>query len=305
MLDPRKWINTLLCIHCKIIFFYIVNFSFQGFSMKLKFLGLFFLTCISCLVIADINQNPDSNFAEYMQQGTEQAIVLAKDGCYSEAIEKYSELIDVMESSGNEIDLKLYNLRGDLFFAIRDYQNALKDFQKIPVNIENATIDETSEILKAACGRMFSFDSLDNDLAAENEFKSLVQSIVPVKHQLEQIDWIRDCSLSNHSLSLKKSEDCVPCASYKDSYQAVSKSSAEVESCQTQCTGYAVGASWACSRVPVPAIQFLCVGAIFGLERTCHWCCKDEGFWERCVKPLRRLLHDPEHPQNPAPHPYE
>ena len=88
--------------------------------MNMKFLGLFFSICISTLVIADISNNPDSNFSDYMQKGTDQAILLAKDGCYTEAIEKYSELIDIMETLGNQIDLKLYNLRGDLFFAIKD-----------------------------------------------------------------------------------------------------------------------------------------------------------------------------------------
>lgn len=77
------------------------------------------------------------------------------------------------------------------------------------------------------------------------------------------------------------------------------------ENCQMQCNGYAIAAGFACSRVPNSIIQALCIGCIFGLEQICVRCCKGEGFWENCVKSLRRLYHDPEHPNNPAPHPFE
>lgn len=77
------------------------------------------------------------------------------------------------------------------------------------------------------------------------------------------------------------------------------------EYCQLQCRAYAVAAAYACGRVPLPALQFLCIGCIFGLEELCSRCCTGSGFWENCVTGLRRLFHDPEHPENPRPHPYE
>lgn len=226
---------------------------------------------------------------------------LVKQGDYQKGIEQYTQLIELMEPTSDPQIFQLYNERGDLYFAIQDYSSALKDFQKIPIKTNHTSWEETSEILRAICGRMFSSEYLNQDKEAEREFDDLVHAVTPIRNDLDNIPWLKGnpILIAHKKLKSSKKEPCKDCEKY------MQLNSGAQENCQMQCSGYAVGASWACSRVPNPAIQFLCVGCIWGLERACNWCCKGDGFWENCVKPLRRLLHDPEHPENPAPHPFE
>lgn len=182
-----------------------------------------------------------------------------------------------------------------MYFSKQEYVRALEGYQKVIPYIRESRLSDPSNLLQAICGSMFCYDLLDQELFAKAAFDELVYEVALLNERVEEIGWFRKSPIysyfeKNPQRYIQKTE--------------LPETSPE-EHCQTQCNGYALAAAFACSRVPHPAVQFVCYGCIFGLEQLCLRCCKGKGFWENCVKGLRRLHHDPEHPENPAPHPFE
>lgn len=216
---------------------------------------------------------------------------------YNVEIEKFQHIIQLDQPFSKESLFVLYNLRGDLLFSRGDYNLALQDYHNVTSDLENDILIFPSEFLKGLCGSLFCNLCLGNDAVAESEFERLVYVTAVLRTKIETIDWIRNSPVYPRY----KNQSYLADLTLKIDLPPLS----EQENCEFQCAGYGVAAAYACSKVPVPSIQFLCAGCIFALENFCFRCCKGAGFWENCVKPLRRLFHDPEHPENPAPHPYE
>lgn len=194
--------------------------------------------------------------------------------------------------------LSLYNERADLHFTRKNYHAALRDYQKVIAYIEDAELFEPADSIGGICGSLFCYQCLDDDESAKKEFSRLTRYLALYGEEIETVNWIRNSPIYSSYKNNHKN--------YKE--RIISLSLPEMtpeEFCSFQCAGYAVAASSACLKVPNLAVAALCGGCIWGLEQLCSKCCKGEGFWENCVKPLRRLFHDPEHPSNPAPHPFE
>lgn len=186
----------------------------------------------------------------------------------------------------------------DQNFHEKDYAMALENYQKVIAYLRENNLSDPSDLLNAICGSMFCYDLLCQEPFAKAAFDELVYEVALLEGKVETVNWFRESPvypkyknrLSRHPVRIKTID--------------LPEMSAE-ENCEFQCDGYAFAASWACSKVPVLAVQAVCYGCIFGLNQLCSRCCKGDGFWENCVKGLRRLFHDPNHPKNPAPHPYE
>lgn len=220
------------------------------------------------------------------------------------AIEIYNTEINQCETScsqdrhlsGKKL-LSMYIHRGDLNFAKKNYREALKDYQKTISYIEDHNLCEPSDFLEGICGCLFCYQCLEEDESAKQVFDKLVYQVALLQDTIEDIDWFRNSPVypiykKNHQSRERKQLVSLP-------------EMTPQEYCEFQCAGYAVAASSACLKVPNLAIAAICGGCIWGLQQLCSRCCKGDGFWENCVRPLRRLFHDPEHPNNPAPHPYE
>jgi hypothetical protein len=190
-----------------------------------------------------------------------------------------------------------YNERGNISFANGDYIAALYDYQAAVRYVETNQIDDPSNLLRGICGSMFCYEFLNNDDASREEFHRLTQYVHFLGDEVDRIDWFRNSPVYNAYREKRHLRNSIITVDLPEMTKE--------EHCQLQCDGYAVAAGYACSRVPNPAVQFVCVGCIFGLQQLCTRCCMGKGFWENCVKGLRRLFHDPEHPENPAPHPNE
>lgn len=254
-----------------------------------------------------------------VQATLEKAKSLALLGECNAAIDLYTKEIATKESEGSSDVLTLYNDRGDLFFARKQYLRALKDYQIVLARVQNKTWDDKSNLLRGICGSMFCNNFLNKDMASKVAFQHLVEEVAAIENELHNIEWIRTNPVYLYRTRIEKEKiegSCKKCGEKSELvvHQAINmrepRSRAELEptreeNCVLQCNGYAVAAYYACSRVPMAAVQFLCVGCIFGLEQVCIRCCKGAGFWENCVKSLRRLYHDPDHPNDPAPHPFE
>jgi hypothetical protein len=191
-----------------------------------------------------------------------------------------------------------YSEEANTYFSKAEYAITLERYEKVIQYIQENHLSDPSCLLQAICGSMFCYDLLNQDSFAKAAFDELVCEVALLNESIEEIDWFKQSLIypqfqknsKRYSVSIEKI--------------GLPEASSE-ENCQLQCNGYAVAAAYACSRVPSPAISFLCYGCIFGLEQVCLRCCKGQGFWENCVKGLRRLFNDPEHPENPASHPYE
>ncbi|MBS0620426.1 MAG: hypothetical protein JSS61_03095 [Verrucomicrobia bacterium] len=204
---------------------------------------------------------------------------------------------EITNALGDDL-LSFYVDRGDLNFREREYRRALEDYLMVTTLIEDNQIDRPSHLIQGICGSMFCYQCLDDDEAAQLQFSKLLCHISLLGEDLEKIEWIRNSPVySNFKENQSHSNE----QTFLTELPAMTKE----EACELQNAGYAVAAATACARVPHPAISYLCAGCIFGLEQICVRCCKGQGFWENCVKGLRRLFHDPEHPKNPAPHPFE
>ena len=191
-----------------------------------------------------------------------------------------------------------YSNEANTYFSNAEYVIALEKYQEVIRYIQENNLSEPSHLLQAICGSMFCFDLLNQDAFAKNAFDELIHEVSLLNEDIEDIDWFKQSPIYPQF-----QKNCTLCTV---SIEKIGLPEATPEeACQLQCNGYAVAAAYACSRVPNAAVQFLCYGCIFGLEQLCLRCCKGQGFWENCVKGLRRLFHDPEHPDNPAPHPYE
>ena len=198
----------------------------------------------------------------------------------------------------DESGMLFCNKAGDLNFAKKDYLAALGDYQAAISCIEDNQINDPSNLINGICGSLLCYELLDEKEAAAKEFSKLAYHVALMDDEIENIDWFRNSPIyplykENRRLQKEKMQTV-----------ALPEMSPE-EFCEYQCNAYAIAAGYACSRVPHPAIQFLCVSCIFGLQSVCVRCCKGQGFWENCVRGIRRLFHDPDHPENPAPHPYE
>lgn len=215
----------------------------------------------------------------------------------NEIVRLESEYNDKRTDSLEKLSL-MYRKRADLKFAWRDYQAALKDYQKIVFQNENSSFFEPSHLLYGICGSMFSYQCLDENELAEQEFNKLVYHVALMGEEIEKVDWIKESPIY---IAYLKNHKRIKSPIFLTNLPEMTPE----EFCQFQCAGYAIAASSACLKVPNVAIAALCGGCIWGLEQLCSRCCKGEGFWKNCVKPLRRLFHDPSHPENPAPHPYE
>lgn len=139
---------------------------------------------------------------------------------------------------------------------------------------------------------------LNDEESAKEKFDELVYHVALLRNELDTIDWLRDSPV----YALFKEEQV---SNRERILLAGLPEMTPQEYCEFQSAGYAVAASSACLKVPNLALAAACAGCIWGLEQVCSMCCKGEGFWVNCVKPLRRLFHDPEHPDNPKPHPFE
>lgn len=201
-----------------------------------------------------------------------------------------------VDSSVKEI-LLTYNEKANMHFSRGEYKIALENYQKVVHYLQENGLSDPSNLISAMCGSMFCFDLLNQNQFAKAAFDELVYEVALLNKKVEEIDWFK------HSPVYYKFTQN-PNRYVRIEKVGLSETTPE-EDCQLQCNGYAVAAAFACGRVPHPAIQFACFGCIFGLEQLCLRCCKGQGFWENCVKALRRLFHDPDHPENPAPHPYE
>lgn len=231
-------------------------------------------------------------------------------GDYNKAIELYSLSISLTDPLNS--DLSVYIDRGDAYFAEKEFLSALNDYQFVISEIKDTKPSNKHNLLIALAESMFCYLFLNDDLSSQREFDRLVNELELLRENEEAFEWIENYIYSNSCLNyalLKKPKHLYP-ESYNN-IQAITNQTRDLpdatpeEHCQSQCLGYAFAASIACSKVPNIFIQALCAGAILGLEQICARCCKGKGFWENCVKPLRRLYHDPEHYDNPAPHPYE
>jgi tetratricopeptide (TPR) repeat protein len=229
-------------------------------------------------------------------------------GEYDSAAHIYSRLIDsTLESSESNVTT-LYAQRADLYFAQKRFEDALADYQVVILQADSE--GEVSNKLVGICGSLFCFELLHEDELAKATFDCLVSEVDKLGKEIENVEWLRNNFVYQYYKEniRGKKEKCKCKNNEKNDLRNQTldiPSMTPEESCQLQCNGYAVAAGYACSRVPNAAVQFVCYGSIFGLEQACLRCCKGAGFWENCVKPLRRLFHDPDHPENPASHPYE
>ncbi len=194
--------------------------------------------------------------------------------------------------------ISLLNEQANFEFSSKRYVESLNNYEKVVRHLEHHNLTDPSLLLNAICGSMFCYEMLDQNEFAKRAFDELVYQVGLLGEEVEEIDWYQKSCLYEE---LKEFSDRPNLRFQRCSMSDMTPE----ENCQLQCRAYAVAAAYACGRVPHPAIQFLCLGCIFGLEELCSRCCTGEGFWENCVKGLRRLFHDPEHPQNPSPHPYE
>ncbi len=237
------------------------------------------------------------------------AWALSQLGEYDGAIEIFSEIIKERTEKSTDDILTLYNQRGDLFFAQKRYAEALNDYQRVLSYINTSSLKDASNRLRSICGCLFCYEFLNESAMAETTFAYLVNEVAFMGSEINDVEWLRESVVYKYYVANIQGKR-KKCTCEKDAKKVHNQTmdappmTAE-ESCILQCNAYAVAVTFACSRVPIPAVQFLCVGCVFGLEQACVRCCKGDGFWENCVKPLRRLFHDPDHPENPAPHPFE
>lgn len=208
-----------------------------------------------------------------------------------------TEFLQAVDSSIEDV-LLVYNEKADMHFYRGEYLTSLENYQKVICYLKSNGLSDPSNLLQALCGSMFCYDLLNQYEFAKAAFDELVYEVALLNEKIEEIDWFR------HSLIYPKFIQNSNRYDVRIEKIGLPEMTPE-ESCQLQCNGYAVAAGFACGKVPNLAVQFICYGCIFGLEQVCVRCCKGKGFWENCVKGLRRLFHDPQHPENPAPHPYE
>lgn len=215
------------------------------------------------------------------------------------AIEVYNAEIQLQEDNcTGRILVHLYSERGNLHFAKKNYQAALSDYQKAIEFIQKNQLNDASNLLQGMCGSLFCYEFLNEEQSSKNQFDELVYHVALHGDKIDNIDWFRNSTVYP---VYKENRKLNPPRIQKIDLPPLTAE----ESCQLQCDGYAVAAAYACQRVPDVRIQCLCYGCIFGLERLCSRCCLGDGFWKNCVQGLRRLFHDPEHPQKPAQHPFE
>lgn len=241
------------------------------------------------------------------QYALKDAIKFAVSNEYDKAIELYSLEIISKEADQDENVLSLYNERGDLFFAKKQFSEALMDYQTVVSRVKKG---DNSNLLKGICGKLFCYLFLNEDQLAEEEFNYLVDEVALIGNDIENIEWIKNSPVHHYYKENIEGKRKKPCECKKMNQLFINQTQeipadSPQEHCTTQYNGFAVACYVACSRVGNPFIQGICIGCIFGLEQVCMRCCKGDGFWKNCITPLRRLYHDPAHPESPAPHPYE
>ncbi len=192
----------------------------------------------------------------------------------------------------------VFHEQGELNFEKQNYKEALKNYNDVICYLRKNDMSDPSRLLNAICGSMYCYAILNEDRFAKEAFEELVHEVSVLREKVEDIDWFQASSI--YPIYIQKSNRYGPEVQSVDLPDMTSE-----EYCQLQCNGYSLAAAFACGKVPHIAVQAICYGCIFGLEQLCIRCCKGDGFWENCVKGLRRLFYDPTHPKNPAPHPYE
>lgn len=230
-----------------------------------------------------------------LRAGAAAFIIFVLHSCFIAALQPEPRWEEIRSS---DQVLLIYNDEADILFLKKEYASALEKYQKVIQFLQDNELSDPSNLLYALCGSFFCYDILQQDSFAQEAFNELVYEVGLLNEKIEEIRWFNQSQIYPF---FKQNPDRYNLRVEKIGLPNMTPE----ENCQMQCNGYAVAAAYACSKVVHPALQFACYGCIFGLEQLCMQCCKGEGFWTNCVKGLRRLFHDPEHPDNPAPHPYE
>ena len=114
------------------------------------------------------------------------------------AIEVYNTEIKLFEDSHSPAAhpakklLSMYSERADLHFARKNFHAALRDYQKMISYIEEANVNEPSDLLGGVCGCLFCYQCLDEEESAKQEFNKLIYYVASLGEEIETVDWFRN-----------------------------------------------------------------------------------------------------------------
>lgn len=133
--------------------------------------------------------------------------------------------------------------RGNLYFFLRSYENALQDYESVLKQGKGSSWEECSEYLSALCGRIFTKDCLGREEEAEADFWFLIQYLTQLNTNLsDYISWLANSQIystySDKKAKVQKAA-CLPCAEKQAEIMLASGSGL---ACHDQCDAYAVGA---------------------------------------------------------------
>ncbi len=74
----------------------------------------------------------------------------------------------------------------------------------------------------------------------------------------------------------------------------------ETEECKAWCDRMTVaGATWCGKIFKGVHCQIACRLALYEIQRGCYWCCEEEGFYKRCIKPFENIAKYIKEPCDP------
>jgi hypothetical protein len=148
--------------------------------------------------------------------------------------------------------LLTYSEEANMHFSKKEYTRALEEYQKVIRYIQENRLSDPSNLLQAICGSMFCYDLLDQEPFAKAAFDELVYEVALLNERIDEIDWFRESPIYPHFV--------------KNPNRYIQKTglpeTTPEEDCQIQCNGYALAAAFACGRLALPAVQFICYGCL-------------------------------------------
>lgn len=231
---------------------------------------------------------------------------------YSRAICEYSEAIEKLKVSNSE-KLFLYYERGRVYGLSGKYVEALEDFTFI---VDHANVN-SSDFVKALWGRSACYSALNDSENFERDLRLIKESdYYPKVESNKNTIIVRNFDFSRVPINLKKrymkimveigvcdseqdivfthSGVCIIKKSNKlrcNRYPQNSREGDYNTDCDYWCDKVAAISNAMCGRYfPNPWCLGVCVSVVEVLKDACHWCCKDDGFYKKCVKPFEDFI---------------
>lgn len=248
-------------------------------------------------------------YADTWSSNWAKAVESCNNKQFLEAEVHFTQAIELMEKEGNLDHPHIHVDRARLYSLLNRNEEALVDLNKA-FDIGNLEGDDK---LRAVVTRLITYYRLQMFTHAQEEvevFKS-IYSIpkLEVYKDLVIVRDVPDCDCARQIMKKFISE--VFCDSEEDVQLLPSGICIAKRACDCKCNEKqllvppplaSTECEWYCDKAAkaedlfcagsfkVFKCQAMCVGAVEFLKEGCYWCCREGGFYKRCVKPFENIV---------------